>query len=234
MTWPTVIGESQTLDLVLAGHSLARFGDGEFALAENRSIRTQRAAPDLAERLREIVRGDRHCLVGVPNLAADLPPQKAKFWAKYQRCTALLTPDYAYVSSFMTRPDNAPWLDTPSYWARLERLWAKKDVVLVRGTDPLGTGGISLLAADLRAATSVIEIVAPAVNAWTEYASVLAQIGTPEIALLCLGPTATVLAVDLCRRGVHAVDLGHCGMFLHRHMQGLPMARTKAEKALSV
>jgi len=34
--------------------------------------------------------------------------------------------------------------------------------------------------------------------------------------LLCLGPTATVLAARLARKGVHAIDLGHVGMFMRR------------------
>jgi hypothetical protein len=39
-----------------------------------------------------------------------------------------------------------------------------------------------------------------------------------------------VLAVDLARRGVHAVDLGHVGMFWRKHRRGEPMWVTKADK----
>jgi len=34
--------------------------------------------------------------------------------------------------------------------------------------------------------------------------------------LLCLGPTATVLAWRLAKRGKWALDLGHIGMFMKR------------------
>jgi hypothetical protein len=44
----------------------------------------------------------------------------------------------------------------------------------------------------------------------------MARIGTPERVLLSLGPAATVMAVDLCRRGVHAIDVGHMGAFYRR------------------
>lgn len=222
--YPTVLGEVETMALVSSGRSIARYGDGEFALAENRSIRPQRGQPDLAMRLRDILLGAcGSCLIGIPNLRANLPQKKAHFWRKYGRCAALLSSQQSYVSSFITRPDNAPWLDTPSYWAQLKALWAGKDVTLVRGDDPHGTGAVSLVAADLRAARSVTEVIAPGVNAWATYAETLERVGRPQTALLCLGGTATVMAVDLCARGVHAIDLGHVGMFLRRHRDGLSM-----------
>lgn len=229
MIYPPVLGESATLDRVLAGASLARFGDGEFVLAEGKSIRTQRADLDLCVRLREILHGETGgCLVGIPNLCATLPPKKATFWKKYQRCTALLDPTMAYVSAFVTRPDNAPWIDAPNYWARVEALWQGRDVTLVRGEDPKGTGGVSFLASDLTSARSVREIIGPAVNGWRSAASLLEQIGTPDRVLLCFGPTATVLAVDLHRRGVQAIDLGHLGMFRRRHLAGQSMERDRS------
>ena len=52
--WPTVIGEEQTLGLVLDGHSLARYGDGEFKLCTGHGIRSQAFHPQLQRRLREI------------------------------------------------------------------------------------------------------------------------------------------------------------------------------------
>jgi hypothetical protein len=227
--YPSVLSEIETLQAVASGRSIARYGDGEFALVEGRSIRPQRGAPDLAARLRAILQGEAGaCLVGIPNLVAPLPPTKATFWAKYTRCAALLNPQQSYVSSFITRPDNAPWLDVPSYWAQLDALWAGRDVTLVRGDDPNGTGAVSLVASDLTTARSVTEVIAPGVNAWASYRDILARIGRPDRALLCLGATATVLAVDLCALGVHAIDLGHVGMFLRRHRAGEPMQRVKA------
>jgi hypothetical protein len=40
------------------------------------------------------------------------------------------------------------------------------------------------------------------------------EIGKPSgPVLMCLGATATVLAERLAKKGVHALDLGHIGMF---------------------
>jgi hypothetical protein len=235
--YPTVLDESATLDLVVAGASIARYGDGEFHLAENGSIRTQRCVPDLAARLRGILKGDdAPCLVGIPNIRSNTP--KAAFWEKYKRCSALLRPSQSYVSSFVSRPDNAPWLDTPSYWQRIEQLWAGKDVTLVRGTDPGETGGVSLLAEDLTSARSVREVIGPAVNAWAEYPRLMEEIGPlkneyylkTHVVLLCLGPTATVMAADLCKRGVHAIDLGHVGMFRRWHLRGESLSQKRNKR----
>ena len=233
-SYPHVLGESETLDLMVSGRSIARYGDGEFAIAEDRSIRNQKGHPALASRLRAILLGEAgECLVGIPNLLAPLPQKKAYFWRKYTRCAALLNTQGSYVSSFVSRPDNAPWLDTPSYWDRLESLWAGQDVTLVRGDDPKDTGGVSLVKKDLASARSVTEVIAPGINAWAQYDVILEKVGTPSRALLCLGPTATVMAVDLCRRGVHALDLGHVGMFRRRHLDDEPTEQSKARLAVA-
>jgi hypothetical protein len=38
------------------------------------------------------------------------------------------------------------------------------------------------------------------------------------------------MAVDLCAKGVHAIDLGHVGMFVHKKRRGEPMWVTDADK----
>ncbi len=239
MTYPVVTGELDTLDLVLAGRSLARFGDTELAVAEGLGSASQPASVTLAIRLREILAGDSDgCLVGIPNLRA--PIARAGFWTGYQEKFArFLNHETVYASAFVSRPDITPWVDGPAYWAKLEALWAGQDVTLVRGGEPgpqVGdpskmTGAVSLVAADLTSARSVTEIIGPSMGAWTAYADLLAQIDPAKRTLLCLGCTATVLAVDVCARGGHAVDLGHIGVYLRRHRQGLPMKRDKRRKA---
>lgn len=223
MPYPTVLGESETLDQVLAGRSLARYGDGELKMASHGAgIKSQVADPRLSARLRQILHASGDCLVGIPNIHSETP--KAAHWGKYTRYVNLLT-DRSYVSSFVTRPDSAPWINVPDYWTRLESLWKDQDVTLVRGSSK------SFVADDLMSARTVTEIIAPRQHAWAAYASLLERIGTPARALLCLGPTATVMAVDLCAKGVHAIDLGHCGMFRRKMLRGEPMWVTEGDKA---
>lgn len=221
--YPHVLSEMATLDAVLAGRSLARYGDGEFHLCVGGRAKAQKADSSLAGRLRGILQASGRCLVGLPNLRAETP--KAAFWKPFAQHANLLA-DRPYVSAFVTRPDSAPWIDVPAYWTALSSLWVGKEVTLVRGSRR------SFTASDLVGA-SVTEIVAPSVDAWSSYASLLerVQIGRPSRVLLCLGPTATVMAVDLCAHGVHAVDLGHCGMFYRKHLTGQPMVVTDEDKA---
>jgi len=223
-SYPFVLSESDTLDRVLAGVSLARYGDGEFKIAGTSSdIKSQPYHIELAKRLRNILIDSGACMVGIPNIHSATP--KAEFWGRQMQFCSLLDDTRRYASSFITRPDSAPWIDEPSYWDRLESLWVGHDVTLIGGSPK------SLKPEDLVGAGTITEIQAPRQNAWAEYGDLVKRIGRPKRAIICLGPTATVLAVDLCRRGVHAVDLGHIGMFLRKHRRGEPMWLTKEDKS---
>lgn len=223
-TYPRVMSELKTLRLVASGHSIARYGDGEIRMADRPvGIKSQVYHPALQRRLAEILHDSGECLVGIPNIHSETP--KAEHWGKYHVYSRLLT-ERAYVSSFITRPDSAPWIDTDEYWALLESLWRGKAVTIVRGSSKSFTAERLIESG----AGEVTEILAPRQQAWAEYDALLERIGTPETALLCLGPTATVMAVDLCARGVHAIDLGHAGMFHRKHLQGEPMWVTETDK----
>ncbi len=207
--WPRVLSEEETLRLVLEGRSLARYGDGEFKLCFGGGIKSQRYDEALSRRLREILLSSGDCLVGIPNLHMPTKP----FWDQFRnsKVLRLFDPRRLYASAFISRPDSAPWIHNTTYWERVESLWKGRDVTLVRGS------GKSLTASDLSgSASSVLEIVCPRQHAWAEHKELLERIGKPERVLLCCGPTATVLAAELAERGVHAVDLGHIGMFLRR------------------
>lgn len=222
--YPTVLGERETLDLVLAGRSLARYGDGEFHLCAGQPAKAQAFAPRLRDRLQMGLATSGDCLIGIPNIRSKTP--KSVFWqAQAPRALRFLVSGREYVSSFITRPDSAPWIHTADYWGALELLWQDRDVTLVHG------GRHGLTASDLSSATVVHDIVAPERDAWADYDGLLKAIGTPARALLCLGPTATVLAVDLSARGVHAIDLGHVGLFLRKARRGQPMALTPGDRA---
>lgn len=230
MAYPRILGEVETLKAVVSGRSIARYGDGEFKMAKNVCGIKNHPTPNsaLSRRLREILIDSGDCLVGIPNICElhRMTPDKSMFWAKHRHFSSLLT-DGPYVSSLITRPDSAPWIDTPDYWAMVESLWVGHDVTLVRGS------GKSLTAEDLIGARSVTEIMAPRQDAWAEYRTLMQRIGRPDRALLCIGPTATVMAVDLCAKGVHAIDLGHVGMFLRKRRRGEPLVVRDEDKILT-
>lgn len=208
--YPAVISEHDTLRLVLEGRSLARYGDGEFKLARGGAIKSQPAHPHLAARLSEILKASGECLVGIPNIHSDTP--KAEFWTKHLHAAELLS-DRPYVSSFISRPDSAPWINTDEYWQSMSQFWIGRDITIVRGSGKAFTPEL------MTGAKMITEIIGPRYDGWSAYASLLDRIGHPDRVLISLGPTATVMAVDLCARGVHAIDLGHAGAFYRRWRQ---------------
>lgn len=220
--YPHVLVERETLELILTGRSIARFGDGELKMAERVvGIKSQVANETLSARLKEILLDSGDCLVGIPNIhaviEAHVSDQKVEHWSKYLAYRTLLA-DREYVSAFITRADSAPWINTPEYWHAFEQLWLDQDVTIVRGS------GKSLTTDDLVGANTVTEIITDRQHAWAKYDEILARILSvnPRRVLLGLGPTATVLAVDLCARGIHALDLGHSAMFIRKFRRGDP------------
>lgn len=210
-SYPAVLSEDETLDLLLAGRSIARYGDGEFRLMVGGERPGQPYNKELARRLREVLQDSGECLVGIPNLVGN--KTKTDFWRKYT--DPWVTRHFAerrYVSSFITRPDCAPWINRPDYWSKVRQLWAGRDVTLVRGD-----GAKSLLAFRMPEAKSVREVIGPRIGAWSDYRRLMDEIGTPDHPVIfCLGIAATVMAADLAAKGVQAIDLGHIGMFLKR------------------
>jgi len=186
--------EDATLDEVLTGKSLARFGDGEIMILDGRDARKQPWHADLAGELWQILEYPA-CMIGVPRAVG---PNK-KYWEQFLKGRGLTG-----WSSFISRPDEAPWIDTPEYRDKIRSLWRDRDVVLVRGAG-------SLVGSQLGEAKNVREIIARDYDAWQDVGAIEDSIGKAEIVLLCLGATATVLANRLARKGMWAVDIGSIG-----------------------
>ena len=231
MKYPVVMSEDDTLDDALAGGNLARYGDGELSLALGRDCVSQAADKTLAAELRRIL-----VAPSSPTVLPCIPNVFAKgtkpAWAKYaaEKYVALYAKGQHYGSAFITRPDSAPWIDRPDYWAKVEALWKGRRVVLVKGTER------SLRLDMMQSAAQVVELDAPSRDAWAVAADLQRQIEVAHaeqvalhfeasldnrlpveaerpIVLLCVGATSTVLADRLAALNIHAVDAGHVGMF---------------------
>lgn len=210
--YPVVVDEESTLDLIANGGSIARYGDGELNIVLGGTCISQReVVGNIRQELCEVLAKPGKCYVGIPNVCSPTP--KHKSWAQFaseRHCSAY--PLEKYVSSFITRPDSAPWIDTAKYWEKMQSLWKGRDVTLV-------IGGLRSLRPDAirLEAASVREVWGPRINAYKEIDRIEEEIGKPSgPVLICLGPTATVLAWRLAQKGVWALDLGHVGMFM-RH-----------------
>ena len=218
MSYPAVMSEEETLDAVLTGLSIARYGDGELNLCEGKKCVPQLVVPGIQEELCEILQAkNKNCLVGIPYASEKMPPEKQKSWRHYvPRFEPLVRKKHRYASAFITRPDSAPWIATEAYFDKVQSLWKDKEVALV-------WGGYRSLYPDFLRKTGAARVHSVIVS----YEDAFAQIDDIErrvlatgvrAVILCAGPTATCLAHRLSLRGMQAVDLGHIGLFW-RHAQ---------------
>lgn len=207
---PKIASVAETMDeLQNTERSIARFGDGEFKMMFlGGQIGFQQRDEKLIERLKEVlVARDERLMVGLITFFG-----------------AMMNPDLHWRSLMgQLRPHINPFLDAQTqYYAagitrnstskdhflRLKSLWAGKNVVTIEGTMcRLGVGN------DLfDNVASMRRILAPAECAFSVYDAIVREAMKCErdvLFLLALGPTATVLAHDLCKAGYRALDIGH-------------------------
>jgi len=193
--------EAFTLSKILEGNSLARFGDGELMLIHEKDAFKQDFDHALAIELRDIL-WNSDCLVGIPHPMGARP----HYWDDFLRShNEYFNFDRDYVSSFISRPDEAEPV-------RIGRIWKDRDVILVAGEG-------SLTKDHLKTAKSVKVIRAPKKNAYKKIDKLEEKIwraieADTDLVILCAGATATCLAARLCKMGIQAVDLGYIGKWL--------------------
>jgi hypothetical protein len=210
-----ILSEKQTIEAALSGVSLSRFGDGELRLAIGGTASSQRTKfPSMMRELGLILgTATPGLLTCIPDFNAHGP--KRANWLKYNEPRyAKLYGKQTFGSAFVTRPDNAPWINTPEYWDLVRKLWSGKDITLVVGDRKSIT---EEMLHGKACANTIRTVWGPRVEAYAEIDRIEEEIGKPVgTVLLCLGVTATVLAWRLAKKGVHALDLGHIGMFMKR------------------
>lgn len=210
---PKIINIKDSLNLLQeSDKSLARYGDGEFKLMMGESISFQKYDKNLAEALKKIITNDNtQLLVGLPDVFG-------KCYSDYFRKVMIFCREFLYryinfdniyVDSMLTRQlmFNSEQ-DGIEYFSSIKKLWQDKDIVIVEGAGSrLGVGN------DLFNGTKSIErILCPIKDAFSKYDEILAEClkqPTNKLFVLALGPTATVLADDLSRKGYRALDVGH-------------------------
>ena len=239
---PTIKTTDETLDKILRDKcSLSRFGDGEFAVMNGSRIHFQDPCPELARRLGEVLAADApNLLVGLPDCFGSLDnyiPAVVNFWRKWmsqKRRTvyAYLDINRTYYNAFFTRvympyhKTDEHYRDCGRYFEKIRKVWADRDVLVCEGE---GTR-FGMFNDLLDGAKSISRILCPARSAFDKYNAIVSAfdgINTKTLVLAALGPTATVLAYDLCKKGYQAIDIGHLDLeyewFLRKDMVGGPL-----------
>lgn len=239
---PIIKSADETLDKILqAKCSLSRFGDGEFSVMNDSRIYFQNRCPKLAQRLQEVIASEiSNLLIGLPDCFGSLDncvPSAIDFWRKWmsqkrEMAYSHLHMNRVYYNAFFTRiymPFNKTddhYRDCSQYFEKVKKIWAGRDVVICEGE---GTR-FGMFNDLLDGAKSISRIICPARSAFDKYDDIVSafnDIGKDTLVLAALGPTATVLAYDLCNEGYQAIDIGHLDVeyewFLRKDGVGTPL-----------
>lgn len=214
---PNVLNEWKTLYRVLNGCSLSRYGDGEVKHMEGKRNVSQVFSSSLQRNIIRVFQNPSpKLLIGIPNVygnRAFLESNPGYIDSMRRRFLKWINPKHEYGSSYISRGELCGYLSWVSYWSVIGELWRDRDVIVVCGNqkraNPLGM---------MDQARNLEYIMVPSSSAWSEYGSILSECkrhpsGSSSVYLLCVGPTASVLASDLADTGRWAVDIGHLGLF---------------------
>lgn len=223
--YPTIIDAETSIQQIIDGRkSIARFGDGEFAIICGWIRHAfQKFDAGLAKRLKQVLQSDlKNLMIGIAdnygNLdrftvdARDGIRQYMQEEVRKQHMQ-LLSKDKVYYDAYLSRPyviHKDHFTDAPKKrFDHLKQIWANRDVIMVEGVQTrLGVGN------DLfDGCKSVRRILISARDAFSRYQEILdaaLKAGKQDdLFLLAAGPTAGVLAYDLTLEGFQAVDIGH-------------------------
>ena len=104
---------------------------------------------------------------------------------------------------------------------KLKRIWNNRPCVFIEGVHTCMGVGNDLF----DNCRSIERILGPAENAIDKYDEILTEaLKQPKdkLFLIALGPTATVLAYDLCKEGYQAIDLGHADLAYEAFISSAP------------
>lgn len=215
---PKIKNINQTIDLILKGNSIARFGDGEFRLINGFSIPFQKYSQDLQKRLKQIFQEkSKKILIGLPETFSSLNQftfLEKIFWRKYMAKNRnsiykLIDLNKNYVSAFFSRPylryKNKK--NIVQIFTKIKKIWNKKNILIIEGNGTRIGVGNNLL----DNALSIKRILCPDINAFDKYNQILktAVNYKTQLILIALGPTAKILTYDLYKNGRQVVDIGH-------------------------
>ena len=209
--------EETAKELLCSERSLARFGDGEYGMMFSEAdIGFQQHNALLVERLKEVLASrEPNLMIGLTDvfgirIGRSFRPQKKEL---RQQIGSRLDVKTQYYKTNVTR------IITQDHIQNLKKIWKGKKIVTIEGSMcRLGIGN------DLfDNVESFRRILAPAEGAFSVYDRILDEalkIEKDVLFLLALGPTATVLAHDLCKAGYRAIDIGHLDICYELFLRG--------------
>jgi hypothetical protein len=213
--WPKCLTEEETLQKMLDGSSISRFGDGELGIAQGGDTETHAPNAKLAKELRTIlVKPAPKCLPAIPTMHEG--PRQAKWIKRADKWSPLFDMNRVYGSAFVGQSISAPWILNDDYIRKFRSLWSGKRVGMVSHNVEALTKLVR------RDDCEIVPILCPERESYsdidlTEASCLDADV---DLVLICAGPMATALANRLSPH-VQAIDFGRgLGVVLRYQYEG--------------
>lgn len=222
-----ILTESETLDKLIAGYSIARYGDGEIVLCCGHSIGFQKQDEELKKMLQDLVSFKLHhekLLIGLPPFIFGkfdgYTAHCVNYWKIFVKSKqnnifikSFLNKNKIYASSFITRISELT--EKKTIMEKFKKIWENKKLLyLISEPNKKKMENKFKIMFDNVASLEFLYI--SHTNAWTDKKEILDNVvskyDTSYVILCSGGPTATALAYDLTIKGYQFIDFGH---FLH-------------------
>lgn len=214
---PLIENIENTIQRISKGFSLSRFGDGELEIMLGNSIACQKFHKQLAEELKQCIKADnKKVCIGLNYCYWNSLEGFRDYTKMYVRTTVakrrkqyeeFLNPQNKYYAAECTlayaNRDEA--FDFKNHYKKFKEIFSGRNIVVISGLDFRNNDL-------LKDAKSVTWVKAPGKNAFSKYDELMkkAQEFSPDrLVLICLGPTATVMAYNLALRDYQTLDVGH-------------------------
>lgn len=230
----------ETIDELLhTEKSMVRFGDGEIVMIKGVDLMLQKASPEIADGLKEILAYPHDDLmVTIPGIfdgLSDHHKASRQFWRDHllfcrKTYETYCNPNRVYYTTFVSRCYYFAKDRTPcgGWFAKIRKIWENRDVVIVEGSRTHNGVGNDLLAT----AKSIERIICPPSDAYGAIPAILeACTAYPKdrMFLLSAGVAAKFLAVDLFQQGYRVLDIGNLDMEYEWYVRRTP-GKCKLEK----
>lgn len=232
ITRPKIYNAQETIDFLLNSEkSLARFGDGEIVLINGGNIGYQKYDPILAQKLKEILKNNQeNLMVGINHWY---------YYPKYDINSDSVTKNFSLYNAPILRnklndlinyskeycdagfTGNAVYdNERKIFFENIKKLWESKSVVLVHCKEAYEKLKFNIF----DNAKEQINVFVPNIDSFSVYGEVLNKLLNFEknylIILMC-GPLGKVLASDLAKANLRALDLGHIAKSYDFAMRGI-------------
>lgn len=214
--------EETIQELIHTEKSMVRFGDGEITMIRGRSLKLQKAEPEIIEGLKRLLSYQHdNMIVTIPEIFDDLSiyrKESRQFWRDHLLFSRKIyekycNPDRIYYNTSLSRFYYA--LEDKSkcgQWVgQIRQIWKDKDVVVVEGERTHNGVGNDLL----DTARSVERIIGPASDAYGKMDEIIdccKKYPRDRLFLVSLGVAAKFFTERMFLMGYRVLDIGNLDM----------------------